>query len=144
MVSTCSKSRACIISVPIRHNGCAIIQSFRITGFFSRSVQHGSRCSGESGTGCAMVPTCCRPGECRGSIQFGCHVWGGIGVTQDIGKAVKWYKLAADQGNSEAQTNLGKLATQWLALLILVKYKLFYEIYYNNLYIQHYMDLFLI
>ena len=31
----------------------------------------------------------------------------GRGVTQDDGEAVKWYQKAADQGNAEAQCNLG-------------------------------------
>jgi TPR repeat protein len=30
----------------------------------------------------------------------------GLGVAPDIGKAVHWYRLAAEQGNAGAQTNL--------------------------------------
>jgi uncharacterized protein len=33
----------------------------------------------------------------------------GGGVTQDYKTAVKWYKLAAEQGQSDAQTNLGSM-----------------------------------
>jgi len=31
----------------------------------------------------------------------------GRGVTQDYRAAVKWYKLAAEQGDADAQYNLG-------------------------------------
>ena len=31
----------------------------------------------------------------------------GDGVVQDYAEAVKWYRLAAEQGNAMAQTNLG-------------------------------------
>ena len=31
----------------------------------------------------------------------------GKGVPQDYAESVKWYSLAADQGNAEAQSNLG-------------------------------------
>ena len=31
----------------------------------------------------------------------------GRGVPQDYAEAVKWYRLAADQGDAEAQHNLG-------------------------------------
>jgi len=31
----------------------------------------------------------------------------GLGVSQDYKTAVKWYRLAAEQGNATAQTNLG-------------------------------------
>ena len=31
----------------------------------------------------------------------------GIGVPQDYKEAVKWYRLAAEQGDAEAQNNLG-------------------------------------
>ena len=32
------------------------------------------------------------------------------GVTKDYNEAVRWYRLAAEQGNAEAQFNLGVLA----------------------------------
>ena len=31
----------------------------------------------------------------------------GLGVPQDYGEAVKWFRLAAEQGNADAQNNLG-------------------------------------
>ena len=31
----------------------------------------------------------------------------GQGVPQDYAEAVKWYRMAADQGNADAQSNLG-------------------------------------
>ena len=33
----------------------------------------------------------------------------GTGVPQDFTEAVKWYRLAAAQGNADAQYNLGRL-----------------------------------
>ena len=33
----------------------------------------------------------------------------GEGVLQDYAEAVKWYRLAADQGDANAQTNLGNM-----------------------------------
>jgi TPR repeat protein len=33
----------------------------------------------------------------------------GYGVAQDYAEAVRWYRLSADQGNTEAQTYLGTL-----------------------------------
>ena len=33
----------------------------------------------------------------------------GEGVPQDYKEAVKWYRLAAEQGNANAQTNLGNM-----------------------------------
>lgn len=33
----------------------------------------------------------------------------GLGVTQDYAEALKWYKLAATQGQVEAQGNLGNI-----------------------------------
>jgi uncharacterized protein len=53
----------------------------------------------------------------------------GQGVTPDSAEALRWYRKAADQGNAEAQTNLGTcyvkgdgvpqdyvLAHMWLSL----------------------------
>ena len=36
----------------------------------------------------------------------------GLGVDQDKGEAVKWYKLAAEQGYTKAQSNLGAIYEQ--------------------------------
>ena len=33
----------------------------------------------------------------------------GKGVPQDYEEAVKWYRLAADRGNADAQCNLGQM-----------------------------------
>ena len=35
-----------------------------------------------------------------------------LGVDQDKGEAVKWYKLAAEQGYTKAQSNLGAIYEQ--------------------------------
>jgi TPR repeat protein len=40
----------------------------------------------------------------------------GLGVTQDLATAVKWYRLAAEQGNSNAQLNLGIIYEYGLGL----------------------------
>ena len=36
----------------------------------------------------------------------------GLGVSQDWGEAVRWYRLAADQGRADAQYNLGVMYTR--------------------------------
>ena len=36
----------------------------------------------------------------------------GSGVAKDEAEAVKWYRLAADQGNASAQRNLGVMYAQ--------------------------------
>ena len=36
----------------------------------------------------------------------------GEGVEQDYAEAVKWYRLAAEQGNADAQYNLGYAYSQ--------------------------------
>ena len=41
------------------------------------------------------------------SIQSWCHVRQWQGVPQDYEEAVKWYRLAAEQGYANAQYNLG-------------------------------------
>ena len=41
------------------------------------------------------------------SIQSWFHVRNGYGVPQDYAEAVKWYRLAAEQGYARAQYNLG-------------------------------------
>ena len=38
----------------------------------------------------------------------------GNGVPQDYAKAVKWYRLAADQGYADAQYNLGVMYEQFI------------------------------
>jgi TPR repeat protein len=40
----------------------------------------------------------------------------GQGVAQDYKQAVKWYRLAAQQGNAESQTKLGIMYTQGLGV----------------------------
>ena len=40
----------------------------------------------------------------------------GEGVPQDYAEAVRWYRLAADQGLGEAQLNLGKANQLWSTL----------------------------
>ena len=40
----------------------------------------------------------------------------GLGVTRDYRAALKWYKLAADQGNDKAQNNFGVMYLQGLGV----------------------------
>jgi uncharacterized protein len=40
----------------------------------------------------------------------------GNGVVQDYAEAVKWYRLAAEQGNAQAQYNLGLMYANGMAL----------------------------
>ena len=57
--------------------------------------------------GAEVVSPRCRPGRRRRAEQPRRHVRKGQGVPQDYAEAVKWYRLAADQGNASAQNNLG-------------------------------------
>ena len=41
------------------------------------------------------------------TIPLGVMYYHGQGVTKDSKEANKWYRLAAEQGNTKAQTNLG-------------------------------------
>jgi len=41
----------------------------------------------------------------------------GKGVPQDFAEAMKWYRLAADQGNASAQNNLGRMFFQGQGVL---------------------------
>ena len=45
----------------------------------------------------------------RAQFFLGCMYEDGQGVAQDYSKAIKWYTLAADQGEPMAQSNLGHL-----------------------------------
>ena len=54
-----------------------------------------------------MVSPRCRPGQCDGPVQPRLMYANGQGVPQDYAEAVKWYRLAADQGDADAQSYLG-------------------------------------
>ena len=54
-----------------------------------------------------MVSPCGRPRTRRGAVQLWGDVRRGQGVPQDYAEAAQWYQLAADQGFTEAQYNLG-------------------------------------
>src|SRR6266404_2289920 len=41
----------------------------------------------------------------------------GVGVTEDLFEAVKWYRKAAEQGNASAQRNLGVCYSNGLGVL---------------------------
>jgi TPR repeat protein len=45
------------------------------------------------------------------------HEHGGHGVLQDYAEAIKWYRLAAEQGKASAQVNLGLMYQGGLGLL---------------------------
>ena len=45
----------------------------------------------------------------KAQFFLGCLYEDGQGVTQDYDEAVKWYSLAAEQGDTMAQCNLGHL-----------------------------------
>lgn len=42
-------------------------------------------------------------------VYLGTYYEDGIGVRQDYGKAVEWYRKSADQGNVEGQYQLGRM-----------------------------------
>ena len=48
-----------------------------------------------------------RQGELTAQIELANAYRKGIGVTQDYKRAVKWFTLAAEQGDAVAQYNLG-------------------------------------
>jgi len=48
-----------------------------------------------------------RPRERSGQFNLGARYDAGEGVAKDSAEAVKWYRLAADQGDVVAQFNLG-------------------------------------
>ena len=58
-----------------------------------------------------VVSTCRRTGKCRGTNQFGTDVMQTEEecITINHKEAVKWYRLAGEQGNAEAQINLDLL-----------------------------------
>ena len=43
----------------------------------------------------------------RAQIKLGFMYYNGEGVAQDYQETLKWYQLAAEQGNDRAQTKLG-------------------------------------
>jgi uncharacterized protein len=45
-------------------------------------------------------------GEAKGQLLFGLLLWGGEGVVKDRAQAVRYFKLAADQGDEQAINNL--------------------------------------
>ena len=62
----------------------------------------------DEGRSCALVPAGCRAGLRPCAAQPRCHVhqWARA-FSRDEAEAVRWYRLAADQGNAGAQLNLG-------------------------------------
>ena len=54
-----------------------------------------------------MVSSRCGTGGCLRAVQPGLMYDNGEGVPQDDAEAVRWYRLAAEQGNASAQYNLG-------------------------------------
>ena len=48
-------------------------------------------------------------GNIAAQNYLGIHYYLGLGVRQDIGKALEWYQKAAEAGHHEAQNNLGML-----------------------------------
>ncbi|MEI6757294.1 MAG: sel1 repeat family protein [Chlorobium sp.] len=53
--------------------------------------------------------------------KLGIHYELGLGITQDEAAAVKWYRLAAEQGLAEAQFNLAEMYEEGRGGLILDK-----------------------
>ena len=47
-------------------------------------------------------------GYARAQFNLGVRYENGLGVSKDMGEAVKWYRKAAEQGNAVAQFNLGR------------------------------------
>ena len=51
----------------------------------------------------AVVPVGGGAGVCRSAVQLGVMYSDGQGVPQNDAEAVRWYRLAAEQGHAEAQ-----------------------------------------
>ena len=56
-----------------------------------------------------MVSQGRRPGQRPGQNGLGWMYYQGHGVPQDDAQAIAWYRKAADQGNADAQNNLGSM-----------------------------------
>ena len=54
----------------------------------------------------AVVSIGCRARQCERAVQSRRHVLQGTSIAQDYAEAMKWYRLAAEQRNPEAQFNL--------------------------------------
>ena len=52
----------------------------------------------------------------------------GMGVPQDYEEAVRLYRLAADQGDAEAQSNLGWMYEKDQVFLRMIRLWLFYKL----------------
>ena len=53
-------------------------------------------------------------------ILKGFCYYNGTGVAKDQAEAVKYYRLAADQGHAQAQFNLGRICLNIIPLLHLI------------------------
>ena len=56
-----------------------------------------------------MVQACCSTRLCRCAFNIGVMYAEGQGVPQSDQEALRWYRLAAAQGDSQAQYNLGSM-----------------------------------
>ena len=70
-------------------------------------VRHRRRSGSRLQGGVQVVHQGGRAGKCRRSVQPWGYVRQGEGVPQDYKEAVKWYTKAAEQGDVDAQYNLG-------------------------------------
>ena len=57
----------------------------------------------------SVVPQGRRPGRRGGEYNLGSCTSNGQGVAQDYAQALDWFRKAADQGNADAQCNLGSM-----------------------------------
>ena len=58
----------------------------------------------------SRIPEPRRAGRCLRSVQSRVHVRQRRGVLENDAEALRWYRLAAEQGDASAQTNLGVMS----------------------------------
>ena len=63
--------------------------------------------SAQNGTKLKGLETLAKQGDLAAQIELANAYRKGIGVNQDYKTAIKWFTLAAEQGNALAQYNLG-------------------------------------
>ena len=63
--------------------------------------------SAQNGTKLKGLETLAKQGDLAAQIELANAYRKGIGVNQDYKTAIRWFSLAAEQGNAEAQFNLG-------------------------------------
>lgn len=92
----------------INHADNAVLQKLADMGVTTAQTQLGINCYRSKEFSKAVVWFLKAAQDGHGKAQFylaACYD-NGLGIEQNLGEAMKWYKLAAQQGETEAQTRL--------------------------------------